>query len=218
MRLKSLSVLLLGLMLSSTAVLAIAGKPGAMVPPDQVVHETASQMFAAIEKHRADIKKDPEELYKLVGNILLPHFDFDYASRLVLGRYWRTATPQQRKEFEDAFYQYLVHQYADGMLKGNYSDRSVKVEPWRGSDSDTRTFVRSKVMLGNNGSPVAVNYAMVKTKDGWKAYDVIIEGISYVMSYRTQFGTQIEQQGIDAVIKKLKADAAKPKPANDKQG
>ena len=67
-------------------------------------------------------------------------------------------------------------------------------------------------------APKSTTLDPFKTKDGWKAYDVIIEGISYVMSYRTQFGTQIEQQGIDAVIKKLQSDAAKPKPANDKQG
>lgn len=215
MRLKILYALL-GLMLSSTAVLAVASKPGAMMPPDQVVRETATAMFSAIEQNRAELKKNPEELYSLIGKILLPHFDFDYASRLVLGRYWRTATAQQRKDFEDAFYKYLVHQYADGMLKGNYSDRSVKVEPWRGSDSDTRTFVRSKVLL-DNGSPVQVDYAMIKTKDGWKAFDVTIEGISYVMNYRNQFGPEIEQKGIDEVIKKLNSDASAPKSANGKQ-
>jgi len=215
MRLKILYALL-GLMLSSTAVLAIAGKPGAMTPPDKVVQETATEMFSAIDQHRAELQKDPEELYKLVGKILLPHFDFDYAARLVLGRYWRTATPQQRKDFEVAFYKFLVHSYADGMLRGNLSDRSVQVQPWRGSDSDTRTFVRSKVML-ENGSPVAVDYAMVKTKDGWKAFDVTIEGISYVMNYRNQFGPEIQQNGIDALIKRLNTESSKAAPMNGKQ-
>lgn len=203
MRIKILLATLLISLLPGTVAFA---DTGASPPPDQVVRETAKSMFAAMNKNKADLKQHPEKLYDMIGDILLPHFDFDYASRLVLGRYWRSSTPAQRKAFEDAFYKFLVHSYADGMLKGNYSDRNVEVEPWRGNDTDTRTLVRSKVMR-SNASPVEVDYAMVKTKDGWKAFDVTIEGISYVMNYRNQFGPEIEQNGIDALIKRLNKDA-----------
>lgn len=208
MRMKILFAMLPALLLSSPAVFADSGKPGTMPSPDQVVSDTAKHMFAAMEQHKSDLKQHPEKLYSLIGNILLPHFDFDYASHLVLGRYWRTATPAQRKAFEDAFYKFLVHSYADGMLKGNYSEHNVEVQPWRGTDSDTRTLVRSKV-IRDNAAPIEVDYAMVKTKDGWKAFDVTIEGISYVMNYRNQFGSEIEQNGLDALIKRLNTDADK---------
>ncbi|MGH8371912.1 MAG: MlaC/ttg2D family ABC transporter substrate-binding protein [Gammaproteobacteria bacterium] len=200
--------MLLALLLSSSAAIADTGKPAATPSPDQVVRDTAKSMFSAMNQNKEELKKHPEKLYGLIGNILLPNFDFDYASRLVLGRYWRSATPAQRKAFEDAFYKFLVHSYADGMLKGNYSERDVAVEPWRGTDSDTRTLVRSKVMR-ENAPPVEVDYAMVKTKGGWKAFDITIEGISYVMNYRNQFGSEIEQNGLDALIKRLNADADK---------
>lgn len=203
-----LSMVLLALLLPSAVAIADAGKSNAPPAPDQVVRDTAKSMFSAMNQRKSELTQHPEKLYSLIGNILLPNFDFDYASRLVLGRYWRSATPAQRKAFEDAFYKFLVHSYADGMLKGNISERNVEVEPWRGSDSDTRTLVRSKVMR-ENAAPVEVDYAMVKTKAGWKAFDVTIEGISYVMNYRNQFGSEIEQNGLDALIKRLNADADK---------
>lgn len=208
MRTRNVLIPILLVLFSGTAAYADSVGAGVATPPDQVVRETAKSMFAAMNKDKADLKTHPEKLYGMIGKILLPHFDFDYASRLVLGRYWRSATPAQRKKFEDAFYQFLVHSYADGMLKGNYSERNIEVEPWRGADSDTRTLVRSKVTR-QDGAPVEVDYAMIRTKDGWKAFDVTIEGISYVMNYRNQFGPEIEQNGMDALIKRLQADTAK---------
>lgn len=206
MRMKLLLAITLVMLLPATGAFADPGKASSMPSPDQVVRETAKSMFSVINQRRDDLKQHPADLYKLIGGILLPHFDFDYASRLVLGRYWRSASPDQRKAFEDAFYKFLVHSYADGILKGNYSERNVEVEPWRGTDSDTRTMVRSKVML-DNSSPVEVDYAMIRTKDGWKAFDVTVEGISYVMNYRNQFASEIEQNGLDELIKRLNVDA-----------
>lgn len=208
MRAKALFITALVLLMSATTVFADTGTAGGMTPPDQVVRSTAKDMFSVMNAHKAELRQHPEKLYGLIGNILLPNFDFDYASRLVLGRYWRSATPAQRKAFEDAFYKFLVYSYADGMLKGNYSERNIEVESWRGSNSDTRTLVRSKV-LRENAAPVEVDYAMVKTKNGWKAFDITIEGISYVMNYRNQFGSEIEQNGLDSLIKRLNAEADK---------
>jgi phospholipid transport system substrate-binding protein len=181
----------------------------AQVPPDQVVRQTATQMLSAVNSKRAELKQHPQELYDLIGKILLPHFDLTYATRIVLGPYWRSATAAQRKNFQDAFYKYLVHSYADGLLQGNYSDRSVQVEAWKGNPEETRAIVRSKVLRPNGAPPVQVDYAMVRTKDGWQAFDVSIEGISYVMNYRNQFGPEIQQKGIDELIKRLSAESEK---------
>ncbi len=187
------------------------------LPPDQVILQTASKMLAAVNSHRDELKQHPQELYALIGKILLPHFDLGYASRLVLGPYWRSATPEQRQAFQDAFYKYLVHSYANGLLQGNYSDSNIKVDPWHASDNDNRTMVRSKVSRANDAPPVQVDYAMLRTQDGWKAFDVTIEGISYVMNYRNQFGPEIQQKGLDELIKRLNEEAGKG-PAPQMQG
>lgn len=198
-------VLVLGLPIIIQA--ANAAAP-AGVPPDQVVWQTAQQIFSAVDNKRAALKQDPQKIYDLVGKILLPHFDFDEASRLVLGRYWRTATAAQRKAFEDAFYKFLVNSYSNGLLNGNFSKRNVKVEPWRGNAGDTRAMIRTEV-LRPGAPPVHVDYAMLRTKKGWKAFDVSVEGVSYVLNYRNQFASEIQQHGLDALIKHLNAEASK---------
>jgi len=201
--------------LFSAMVLLLASLPAlsdapaaAKLPPDQVVQQTARDMLDAVAAKRAELQKNPQQLYDLVGKILLPNFDFDLASRLVLGRYWTSATPDQRKSFEDAFYKYLVHSYADALLKGNYSDRNLQVEPWHGAAGDTRATVKTKVTR-DNAPPVEVDYVLNNGTGGWKAFDVTIEGISYVLNYRNQFGPEIQQNGIDELIKRLNTEAEK---------
>lgn len=211
MRKPQLSLLMLLALILCAPATAFAANSGTPMPPppDQVVQQTAQEILTEVNNDRDKLTQDPEQLYALVGRLLLPHFDFDYASRLVLGPYWRSATPEQRKAFEDAFYRFLVNSYANGLLNGNYSERNLKVEPWRGNTNDTRAMVRTQV-LRPNAPPVQVDYAMVRTKDGWKAFDVSIEGISYVLNYRNQFGPEIQQKGLDALIARLNAEAGKP--------
>lgn len=205
MRTQRLFITIMTLLLSVAALAADKTASGRL-PPDKIVQQTASQMLSAVSSQRAELKQHPDKLYGLIGKILLPHFDLGYASRLVLGPYWRSATPAQRQAFQQAFYKYLVHSYANGLLQGNYSDRNLQVDPWRGSAQDNHAMVRSRVLRAN-APPVQVDYAMVRTKDGWKAFDVSIEGISYVMNYRNQFGPEIQQKGMDELIKRLNAGA-----------
>jgi phospholipid transport system substrate-binding protein len=217
MRMKGLLFITTVAVFIGTPLLAANGPATTTLPPDQVVRQTATQMLSAVNSRREELKQHPQELYELIGKILLPHFDLNFASRLVLGPYWRTATAEQRQDFQNAFYKYLVHSYANGLLHGNYSGNNIKVEPWHASDDDTRTMVRSKVLRGNDAPPVQVDYAMVRTKDGWKAFDVTIEGISYVMNYRNQFGPEIQQKGMDELIKRLNTEAEKG-PVSPPQG
>ncbi|MDE2234071.1 MAG: ABC transporter substrate-binding protein [Gammaproteobacteria bacterium] len=216
MYLKKISIAAIAAAFCCLSAMAATSPSATTLAPDQVVKQTATQMLAAVNNQREDLKKHPQNLYDLIGKILLPRFDLNYATRLVLGPYWRTATPQQRQEFQDAFYKYLVHSYANKLLEGNYTDRNIQVEPWRGDAEDGRTMVRSKVMRAGNAQPVQVDYAMVRTKDGWKAFDVTIEGISYVMNYRNQFGPEIQQKGIDELIQRLNAESEKAPPAQAK--
>jgi phospholipid transport system substrate-binding protein len=135
---------------------------------------------------------------------MAPHFDFDYAARLVLGRHWRDASHKQRKSFVTTFEHYLVNSYANELVK--HSDAKVKVTPFRGSATDKRADISSTI-VPKDGKPIKVDYAMHRTADGWKAFDVRAEGISYVMSYRNTFGSEIRHTSLDALIKRLQKKA-----------
>jgi phospholipid transport system substrate-binding protein len=175
--------------------------------PDQVVQGIADDLGKAIDGHQAELRNDHDKLIRLIDGILLPHFDIDYASILVLGQYARTSTPEQRTRFAKAFYNSIAHRYAEGLL--NYTRGRVRVLPTKGETSDKRTIVRTQVVL-DDGKTLAVDYAFRKTRDGeWKAYDVIIEGISYITNYRNQVGAEIRKSGLDALITRLETQGDK---------
>ena len=191
--------LVLGVAASNAAVADAA--PSAGGSPDQIVQGIADDLGKAIEGHQAELKNDREKLLKLIDGILLPHFDIDYASILVLGQSARTATPEQRARFAKAFYNSIAHRYAEGLL--NYTKGRVRVLPSKGDLNDKRTIVRTEVVL-DDGKTLPVDYAFRKTQDGsWKAYDVIIEGISYISLYRSQVNADIQKNGIEGVTERL---------------
>jgi phospholipid transport system substrate-binding protein len=175
-----------------------ATEPG----PSEVVQAAAQGMLQGLDRDRAAFKRDPAKVGELVNTYLLPHWDTEYSARLVLGKYWRTATPEQRQHFIDAFYHSLLANYG-AALSAFTADR-LKIYPTTVDPAKPIATVRTEVKR-DNGDRVSVNYYMHKTPQGWKAWDVVIDGISYINSYRTDFGAQIEQQGIDAVIKRLEA-------------
>jgi phospholipid transport system substrate-binding protein len=170
--------------------------------PSDIVQAAAQGMLRDLDKDRAGYKRDPAKVGQLVDKYLLPHFDTEYSARLVLGKYWRTATPEQRQRFIDAFYHSLLTNY--GAALADFTADRLKIYPSTPDPEKSTATVRTEVKR-DNGDRVAVNYYMHRTPQGWKAWDVVIDGISYVNSYRTDFGAQIEQQGIDAVIKRLEA-------------
>ncbi|WEN16069.1 ABC transporter substrate-binding protein [Rhodanobacter sp. AS-Z3] len=169
--------------------------------PAAVVQTIADQLGAAIEGHHDELKNNQEKLIGIVDQVFLPHFDLDYASILVLGQHAREATPQQRERFAKAFYNSITHRYAEGLL--NYTRGRVKVLPFKGDLNDKRSVVRTQVIL-DDGKLVSIDYAFRKGRNGdWKAYDVIIEGISYVTNYRNQVDAEIRKVGIDQLITNL---------------
>ncbi len=170
--------------------------------PTEVVQTAAQGMLSALDKDREAYHKDPAKVAELVNQYLLPHFDTDFSARLVLGQYWRNATADQRKRFVDAFYHSLLNNY--GSALSDFTADRLKIYPSKVDADATRATVRTEVKR-DNGDRVSVNYYLRKTPEGWKAWDVVIDGISYVNSYREDFAPQIESQGIDAVIKRLDA-------------
>jgi len=175
--------------------------------PNQVVQGIVDNLGKTMEARRAELQNNREALLKEIDQIVLPHFDIDYASILVLGQNARTASPEQRARFAHAMYNSITHRYAEGLLK--YTEGRVKVLPFEGELNDKRTLVRTQVVL-DDSKTVPVDYAFRKTKDGdWKAYDVIIEGISYVTNYRNQVAAEIAKSGLDALTTRLETQGAK---------
>jgi phospholipid transport system substrate-binding protein len=170
--------------------------------PSDVVQAAAQGMLGDLDKDRDAYRRDPSKVGHLVDKYLLPHFDTEYSARLVLGQHWRTATPEQRKQFIDAFYHSLLNNYGNALT--DFTSDRLKIFPTKVDPDAKRATVRTEVKR-SNGDRVQVNYYMIKTPDGWKAWDVVIDGISYVNSYREDFGAQIDAQGIDAVIKRLES-------------
>ena len=175
--------------------------------PQRLIDTAAQAMMRDIEANRAVYRKDPMQLYALVDRILLPHFDVDYAARLVLGRHWRGATPEQRKRFIEAFYRSLLTNYSDALVEFK-SDR-LKVLQAQLDPGGKAASVRSDVKR-SNGQKVPVSYSLRLTPQGWKAWDVVIEGISYVKSFREDFGAEIDQKGLDAVLVRLEHQNGAP--------
>ncbi len=181
---------------AGTTASASAGDPAALVK------ETAQGMLDELDKHRDEYRHDPARVAALVDKWLMPHFDTETSARVVLGQFWRTATPEQRQRFINAFYHSLLTNYGDSLVEFT-SDR-LKIFPSRLEPGATTATVRTEVRR-RNGDTVSVNYSLRVTPQGWKAWDVVIDGISYVKSYREDFGAQIESQGLEKVIKRLES-------------
>jgi phospholipid transport system substrate-binding protein len=203
-------VLLCGAIGVAPAVAAAAAAPAAAAPtintqdPTQLVQDVASSILKELDANRDSYRKDPTKVRALADKYLLPYFDTPYAAQLVLGRYWRTATADQRTRFVNAFKDSMLQNYGNALIE--FTANRLKVQPGHvdpGSDFATV----STTVSGDSGSAVPVLYVLHKTPDGWKAWDVKIEGISYVKSFRDDFAAQIDQKGLDAVIARLESGA-----------
>ncbi len=209
---RQLTAGLLGLVLGFSSV---SFAHAANLAPDQVVQKIADDLANSIGAHREELKADRDKLIREIDAILLPHFDIEYASLLVLGRNAREATPQQRSRFAKAFYNSIAHRYAEGLL--NYTRGNVRVLPFKGELNAKRTIVRTQVIL-DDGKSVAVDYAFRQAASGeWKAYDVIIEGISYITNYRNQVAAEIQASSLDSLIVRLETQGEKALESLDKR-
>ena len=186
----------------------------AQLMPDALVKKVAQDLLKELDTQRAQLSKDPAGMRRLVDTYLLPYFDTEYAARLVLGKYWRDATPEQRKRFVDGFYKSLLDNYGQALL--DFTADRLNILPFHGDASSTDAVVKTTVNR-SNGQSIPVNYTLHKTPSGWKAWDVQIEGISYVRSYKNDFAGEIERNGLEAVIKKLESGQAPVGPHADKK-
>ena len=173
--------------------------------PNDVVAEALNLLDQEIKTRKEELSNDKQALYTVIDDILLPRFDRKLAAQLVLARHWRTASDEQKTRFIEAFYTTLVHRYADGVLE--FDSEKVEILPYRGDDSKNRTVVKTKALL-DDGTVVPVNYSLNQRPQGWKLYDVVIEGISYVRNFRVEFNSEISATSLDAVIERLESEAS----------
>jgi len=172
--------------------------------PNAVIEEAAQLLDQAIEGRVDELTKDKEALYAVIDELLLPRFDRRYAAQLVLSRHWRTASEEDRERFINAFYNHLMHMYAEAAMEFDLAN--LEVLPFRGDETKKRTTVKTIVVL-EDGTRVPVNYGMVKRETGWLMFDVSIEGISYVRNFKAEVNAEIQAEGLDGVIRRLEADA-----------
>lgn len=184
---------------------ASAADSAPQLAPDELVTKVVNDVLKDLDANRAEYKKDPKKVRQVVDKYMLPHFDTAYAAQAVMGKYWRTATEEQRKRFIDAFYQSLLQNYGATLI--DFTPDRLKIFPYTGKPGEKNATVRSEVRR-DNGSRVPVNYSLRSTPEGWKAYDVQIEGVSYVRSFRTDFAAEMQQKGIEAVIQRLESQVA----------
>jgi phospholipid transport system substrate-binding protein len=183
------------------ALLLCAGA-SATEAPEQLVRRTAEEMFDALRADREAIAQNPQRIYDLVSDIVLPHFDFQRISRWVLGKHWRRATPEQRARFTEEFRILLVRTYATAL--NEYTEQKITYLPTQRAAGADEATVRTEVEQPG-GFPIPIDYSMYLTKGEWKVYDVSIDGVSLVTNYRTSFSNEIRQQGLDKLIETLAA-------------
>ena len=168
--------------------------------PEELVKKTAEDVMSAIKSDQEIQKGDKEKIYKLAEEKILPNFDFEKISRLVLGRAWRSTSDEQKKGFIAEFRTLLLRTYAVALSK--YKDQVIEFKPTRMSDSDEIVIVKSEITQSGS-QPIRVNYALSENSGKWLVFDIVIEGVSLVTNYRSQFSSEIRRNGMDTLIKKL---------------
>lgn len=189
---------LLALIALSSSAADVDGSPNAVI-------ESAVASFAEqLDGRKDELSENRAELYSIVDSILLPRFDQRFAAQVVLAKHWRTASEEQQARFIEAFYRALLRKYSDGILE--FDPSRITVLPYRGDATKKRTKVRSTVLL-DDGSKVAVDYDLVKRQVGWLVFNVVIEGVSYVVNFRAELDSEIRASSLEAVIERLEGEA-----------
>lgn len=182
-----------------------ASTASSMKAPDDLLKDATIEMLHSINEHRAEIKQSPEKLISLVEQIILPHLDFIAASKIVMGKYWRLADQKQKVAFIQQFRLLLLRFYSSALaeyLTGNdktLPDDLIHYFPIKLNEGETSLTVRAE-LIPESGQAIPIHYRVHLTSKGWKIYDVAIEGVSMITTYKTNFATQFKTQGIDALI------------------
>jgi len=168
--------------------------------PDEIIRKTADDVISALKSGKNLQSGNKQKLYQLAEEKILPSFDFERISRLVLGKAWRKATDQQKEQFKVEFRRLLLRTYSVALSK--YKDEGIEIKPMRMEPSDEIVTVKTEIVR-DGAQPIKVNYTLAKNGDSWFVFDIIIEGVSLVTNYRSQFSSLIRKGGLDSLNKKL---------------
>jgi phospholipid transport system substrate-binding protein len=169
-------------------------------PPD-VLARTTTQEVLTILKEDKDIQGgNLKKVHQLIEAKILPIFDFNRMTQLVIGKNWPRATAKQKQDLVTEFRNLMVRTYSNSLMA--FNNQTVDFKPLNMSPGDTDVTVRSDIRQPG-GQPITIDYSMYQTAFGWKVYDVVIDGVSLVTNYRSSFSSTIRQSGIDGLIKTL---------------
>lgn len=171
-----------------------------VVAPDALIKTTVQEVLTVVKQDKDIQAGNQKKILELVDAKVLPHFDFTRMTQLAVGKSWRQATPEQRQALVTEFRNMLVRTYTKAFTV--YRDQTVEVKPFKMAADATDVTVKTSINKAGV-QPVLVDYEMEKTPDSWKVYDVSIEGVSMVSSYRGTFTSEIQEKGIDGLIKTL---------------
>ena len=201
--------------LVAALVLGANGAVLAQIAPDKLVKSVADDVLAGL-------RQDPElkagsqaKFAELLEQKVAPHFDFERMARLAVGRGWRQATPEQQQALVEQFRSLLIRSYSSAYTA--YKDIAIDVKPVRMQPTDNDVQVRTAIKVPNGGQAISVDYSMYKAGSDWKIYDVTVEGVSLVTTYRSTFADEIRQNGVDGLIKSLREKNSLPGPGTKKQ-
>jgi phospholipid transport system substrate-binding protein len=173
--------------------------------PEELVRKMTAEVLDAVRSDKELAAGDRQKALRLAEEKVLPHIDFEEATRLALGRSWNQASAEQKRQLVEEFRRMLVRTYANAI--SSYQGQTMKVLPVRMKPDDTEATVRNQY-IRSGAKPVQVDYTMRKTDGGWKIYDIIVEGVSLVITYRSEFDAVVKQEGIDGLIKRIMAKNA----------
>ena len=168
--------------------------------PDQLVQKITEEVLASIKSDKDLAAGDKQKALKLAEEKVLPYIDFEEATRLAVGRTWAQASPEQKKRLVSEFRNMLVRTYSNAIE--SYQGQTLKVLPSRGKQDPQDTTVRTQFIRAG-GQPLPIDFQMRKTEKGWKVFDIAVEGVSLVLTYRSEFDAVVKQEGIDGLIKRL---------------
>ena len=183
------------------SLIPFAGLAEELAPPQKLIKDTSEEMIRILEQDRQKLIDDPEHVYRLATDILVPHVDMYRVSRLVLGKYWRRASREQRLRFSKEFRRMLVRTYASA-LKQFRGQADIDFLPMRDAPGADNVIVNTKIAHAG-AQPVSVSYRMHLRRGQWLVYDVKVEGVSLVTNYRSSFSHQIRQKGLDHLILRI---------------
>ena len=176
--------------------------------PLELVRDTSTQMLNTLKEEKS-YSQNPARLHEMIAENVMPHFDFERMAQWTLGKYWRNANMQQREEFVNEFRALLVRRYGRALV--DYADAEIIYLPFRMKDGESQVKVYTELSRPHE-KPVKITYSLHSTANGWKVYDVAIEGVSLVTNYRTSFMSTVRQDGLNRLINLLAANNKKAGP------